>query len=48
MYAPARTGELARSALAIGLAGELLGWAPVVGLAEGTGRVIEWFAANRR
>ena len=48
MYAPARTGELARSALAIGLAGELLGWAPLVGLAEGTGRVIEWFAANRR
>ncbi len=42
-HAPARAGELARSALAVGLAGELLGWSPQVGLAEGTKRTIDWF-----
>jgi len=43
-HAPARAGELARSALAVGLAGELLGWSPQVSLAEGTQRTIDWFA----
>ena len=48
VFAPARVGELARSALAVGLAQRELGWAPVVGLPEGTRRVIDWFAAEAR
>ncbi len=48
VFAPARVGELARSALAVGLAQRELGWAPVVALPEGTRRVIDWFAAEAR
>jgi UDP-glucose 4-epimerase len=42
-YAPARAGELARSALAIGRAEEQLGWEPFTSLDEGTGATLDWF-----
>lgn len=45
-HAPARHGELARSALAVGRAHQVLGWEPVVGLPQGTQRVIDWFATR--
>lgn len=45
-YAPARAGELARSALAVSLAARTLGWSPKVDLADGTRRVIDWFATR--
>jgi len=44
VHADARHGELARSALSIGRARQVLGWAPQVPLDEGTRRVIDWFA----
>jgi UDP-glucose 4-epimerase len=47
-YAPARPGELDRSALAIGRAARELGWAPAVDLATGTAATLEWFRARRR
>jgi len=45
-HAAPRAGELARSALAVGLAHELLGWSPRVSLRDGTQRVIDWFATR--
>jgi UDP-glucose 4-epimerase len=42
-YAPMRPGELRRSALDPGRAAIHLGWTPWTDLAEGTGRVLEWF-----
>ncbi len=42
-YAPARAGELARSALAIGRAEEQLGWEPFTSLDEGTRATLDWF-----
>jgi UDP-glucose 4-epimerase len=46
VHAPARTGELARSALDPSYAGEVLGWKPATGLDEGTARVLDWFRAQ--
>ena len=45
-HAPARPGELARSALAVERAADVLGWAPRTSLAEGTARVLDWFRAR--
>jgi len=42
-YAPARPGELARSALDAGRAGLHLGWQPFTTLKEGTAATIDWF-----
>lgn len=42
-FAPARAGELARSALAVKRAETELGWAPKVELPEGTAAVLDWF-----
>ena len=41
--AAARTGELQRSALDASRAAMQLGWTPWTSLAEGTGRVLDWF-----
>jgi UDP-glucose 4-epimerase len=41
--APARHGELARSALNPALAGEVLGWVPTTSLDDGTAAVLAWF-----
>jgi UDP-glucose 4-epimerase len=46
VHAPARVGELARSALDPSYAGEVLGWKPTTGLDEGTAAVLDWFRAN--
>ncbi|MCC5953322.1 MAG: SDR family NAD(P)-dependent oxidoreductase [Acidimicrobiia bacterium] len=46
VYAPARAGELARSALAIGRAADVLDWSPQVALADGTRRVLDWFGSR--
>jgi UDP-glucose 4-epimerase len=47
-HAPARAGELARSALDIAKAGALLGWAPTVPLGEGLAATFGYFAAAHR
>jgi UDP-glucose 4-epimerase len=41
-HAPARAGELQRSAVAASRAAELLDWRPEVPLAEGLRRTYEW------
>lgn len=46
VYAPARTGELARSALDPRLAGTELGWKPVTALEEGLGATLDWFRSR--
>jgi UDP-glucose 4-epimerase len=43
VHAPARAGELARSALDPGRAGLYLGWKPWTDLATGTRAVLDWF-----
>jgi UDP-glucose 4-epimerase len=48
VQAPARPGELARSAVDPGRAGIHLGWKPWTSLEEGTGAVIEWFRGAGR
>jgi UDP-glucose 4-epimerase len=45
--APARPGELDRSALSPQLARRELGWSPQVSLDDGVTRVLDWFRANR-
>ncbi|OWY61632.1 hypothetical protein B7486_62755 [cyanobacterium TDX16] len=44
--APARPGELARSALDPSLAGEQLGWTPGTTLDQGTAKTIDWFRSR--
>jgi UDP-glucose 4-epimerase len=44
--APARPGELARSALDPTLAGAELGWKPTTPLDEGTAKTIDWFRTS--
>jgi UDP-glucose 4-epimerase len=44
-YAPARAGELARSALAVGRAEEQLGWTPFTSLDDGVAATLDWFRA---
>ncbi|MEN9816306.1 MAG: hypothetical protein RLZ32_186 [Gemmatimonadota bacterium] len=47
-HAPARAGEIARSALDVAKAGALLGWAPTVPLAKGLAATFGHFAAAHR
>jgi UDP-glucose 4-epimerase len=47
-YAPARQGELARSALDPSRAGLHLGWSPFTSLEQGTAATLEWFRATAR
>jgi UDP-glucose 4-epimerase len=47
-YAPARAGELARSALDPGRAAIHLGWKPFTSLDGGVARTLEWFHAQLR
>jgi UDP-glucose 4-epimerase len=47
-HAPARTGELARSALDPGRAAIHLGWKPWTTLENGTAAVLRWFAGERQ
>ena len=42
-YAPARLGDVARSALDAGRAGEVLGWSPQVSIREGVARTVDYF-----
>ena len=46
-HAPARTGELQRSAIRIDKAARHLGWKPQVMLREGLTQTYEWFADRR-
>ena len=46
-YAPARAGELDRSALSPALAERALGWSPQVTLDEGVAEVLTWFRTRR-
>ena len=46
-HAPARPGELQRSAAKADKAAKWLGWTPAVTLREGLGRTYEWFAKHR-
>ena len=46
VHAPARSGELARSALDPGRAGIHLGWEPWTDLATGTAEVLRWFGTR--
>lgn len=46
-YAPARAGELARSALQTQKARDVLGWAPTVSLGDGLARTYKFFADRR-
>ncbi|MCA1692018.1 MAG: GDP-mannose 4,6-dehydratase, partial [Actinobacteria bacterium] len=45
IYAPARLGELGRSALDPGRAAVQLGWKPWTSLEEGTSEVLRWFGS---
>jgi len=46
-YAPARPGELQRSALDIDKARTVLGWSPAVSVEDGLTETFRWFAAYR-
>lgn len=46
-YAPARAGELARSALDTGKARAALGWTPQMSIDDGLAETYRWFAARR-
>jgi UDP-glucose 4-epimerase len=46
--APARTGELLRSALVVEKAKRELGWEPQVSIVDGLRETFEFFAARRR
>ena len=46
-YAPARAGELARSALQTDKARSVLGWSPKVSLAEGLANTYQYFSGRR-
>jgi UDP-glucose 4-epimerase len=46
-YAPARAGELARSALQTDKARTVLGWTPTVSLSEGLANTFRYFAGRR-
>src|SRR5699024_2913342 len=42
-YAPARLGDVARSALDAARAAEILGWSPAVPIREGVSRTVDYF-----
>jgi len=46
VFAPARMGELSRSALACERASQDLGWRPATSLADGVQAVVRWFEAG--
>jgi UDP-glucose 4-epimerase len=46
VFAPARLGELERSALDVTLAADVLGWRPATTLAEGLSRTLAWFRSE--
>lgn len=46
VFAPARLGELSRSALACERAAQDLGWRPAASLADGVQAVVDWFASG--
>ncbi len=46
-YAPARAGELLRSALDTRKAHEVLGWSPSMSIDDGLAETFRWFAARR-
>jgi UDP-glucose 4-epimerase len=46
--APARAGELSRSALDVGKAKRVLGWAPQYVFADGLRELVDWFKAEAR
>jgi UDP-glucose 4-epimerase len=46
VHGPAREGEVYRTALDPALAARWLGWSPVVPLAEGLRRTVEWFRSR--
>ncbi len=46
VFAPARVGELSRSALTVERAAQDLGWRPATSLADGVQAVIRWFEAG--
>ncbi|HEX3956056.1 MAG TPA: NAD-dependent epimerase/dehydratase family protein [Trebonia sp.] len=46
IFAPARIGELSRSALAWERAAQDLGWRPAASLADGVQAVVNWFASG--
>jgi UDP-glucose 4-epimerase len=46
--APARAGELQRSALVVDKAAQVLGWRPQVALQEGLAETFQFFAARRQ
>jgi UDP-glucose 4-epimerase len=46
VFAPARAGELSRSALAWGRAAQDFGWRPTMSLADGVQAVVRWFEAG--
>jgi len=46
VYEPARVGELARSALNPGFAGQVLRWSPRTSLADGAVATLDWFRAQ--
>jgi UDP-glucose 4-epimerase len=46
VFAPARVGELSRSALACESAAQVLGWRPTTSLADGVQAVVSWFEAG--
>ncbi|MGZ4676657.1 MAG: NAD-dependent epimerase/dehydratase family protein [Acidimicrobiia bacterium] len=46
-YAPARAGELERSALDVTRAAEQLGWRPFTSLDEGVAATLDWFRDSR-
>ncbi|RMD83151.1 MAG: hypothetical protein D6815_07370 [Candidatus Dadabacteria bacterium] len=46
VHGPAKPGEVRRSALAIGLAAERLGWKPEVDLPAGLARTVDFFRSR--
>lgn len=46
-YAPARAGEIQRSALEVRKAREVLGWSPSVSIDDGLAETYRWFVAHR-
>jgi UDP-glucose 4-epimerase len=47
-HAPRRLGEVQESVLNVDKAGEVLGWAPQVALAEGLAKTYDWFAQQSK
>jgi UDP-glucose 4-epimerase len=45
-YSPPRSGDIRDSLADIGLAGELIGYEPIVDLKEGLRRTVEWYRGN--